>query len=116
ADAAGRQGDRVSAVERIGKPRSDDRVNLLMRAIELHALLVRLRIEPVEEHSGAGANGGRAALERRPGEAAARREIEAADVRLHFLADAGADSEILPHADVVLNVDAELRLRDRDAR
>src|SRR6185503_7281081 len=67
--------------------------------------------EPVEEDAAAGAHGRIAALERRPGDAAARREVQAADVRLEFLPDAGAGGQVLAHADVVLDVERQLGLR-----
>src|SRR5262249_29194147 len=85
-----------------------------MRAVELHALFVGLRVEPVEEDARAGAHARRAARERRPRDAAARREVQAADMRLELLPDAAADGEILPHPAVVLQIDATLRLRNRD--
>ena len=41
---------------------------------------------------------------------------EAADVRLDFLTQADAESQILPRAEIVLNVPAELDLRQVDER
>src|SRR5205823_8803850 len=52
--------------------------------------------------------------ERRPGDPAAGREIDSADVRLNFLPEPGAHRQILARADVVLHVDAQLRLPNRD--
>src|SRR5262249_14779988 len=54
--------------------------------------------------------------ERRPYDAAARRQVPAADVRLHLLPDAGAHGQILARTDVVLHVQPELALRDRHVR
>src|SRR5262249_59323184 len=93
---------------RIGIAWMRDGFDLLRRAVELNRLLVGLRVEPVEEQAAAGANRGLAALERGPGDAAAGRQVESADLRLMFLTQPAAQRQILPDAKVVLHVDAGL--------
>src|SRR5580765_7189296 len=87
-----------------------------MRAVELHGLLVALGVEPVEEDARAAPQRRPAALERRPGEAAAWTEVGPADLRLVLLTDAAGDRQILAHPDVVLDVQASLHGRDVDER
>ena len=115
-DAPRRQHDRPAAGRGIGIAGLHDRFNLLMRAVELHGLFVRLRVQPVEEDPRPRAHRRLAAPERRPGDTAARPQLHPADVRLHFLPQARADRQLLPHTDVVLHIEPELGLRDRDAR
>ena len=93
-----------------------DRLDLLMAAVELHRLLVALRIEPVEEDAAASTNGRLAVLEWRPGDSSARPEVDAADVLLTLLADATAERQRRAHAIVVLKIDGGLHLRRRDPR
>jgi hypothetical protein len=87
-----------------------------VRAVELHRLLVSLRVEPIEEDARAAAHSGLAALERRPDDAASRRDVEPADVRLDFLTNTAAEGQILAHAEIVLQVHASLHLRNVDGR
>jgi hypothetical protein len=112
-DAARWQRDRAPAGRGDGISRLDDRFNLLMRAVELHGLLVALGVEPVEEDARTAAQRRPAALERRPGKAAARTEVKPADLRLVLLTDAAGNRQILAHADVVLDVQAGLHGRER---
>jgi hypothetical protein len=87
-----------------------------MCPVELHGLLVALGIEPVEEDARTAPQRRPAALEWRPGEAAARTEVKPADLRLVFLTDAAGDRQILARAEVVLDVEAGLQGRDADER
>src|SRR5205814_4640316 len=107
-NASGRQRERASATRRVRIPGLHDRFDLLMRAVELHGLLVALRVEPVEENARAAAHRRLAALERRPRKTAARAKLQAADVRLILLTQAAADRQILSRAIVILNVETRL--------
>src|SRR5437867_6790585 len=93
--ASGWQNDRTASKRWVGIAGLNDRLDPLMCAVELNYLLVRLRVEPIEEQAAAAADRRLAALERRPHDAAARRDVEAADVRLHLLPHAAADRQIL---------------------
>src|SRR5581483_313991 len=114
--ASRRQRDRAAAERRVGVSGRQDRVDLLMRAVELQRLLIRLRVEPVEEHARASPNGCLAVLERRPGDAAARPEVNTADRGLIFRADAPARCQVLPRAVVVLRIETALPLGRRQMR
>src|SRR5262245_12164175 len=115
-NAARWKDDRETAERRIWIARLRDRLDSLMRAVELHRLLVGLRVEPVEEQTTARANRRLAALERRPHDAAPWREVETADLRLIFLTEPSADRQVLARAKVVLPVDAGLHQTQRHDR
>ena len=112
--AAIRQHQRAAAEQWIRIAGLHDRLNLLVRAVQLHGLSVGRQVEPVEEHARAAAHRRLAALERRPHDAAARTESRPAQPRLVFLAHAAAERQRLCRAVVVLHVDAGLHLRRAD--
>ncbi len=81
-----------------------------MAAIELNRLCVFGRLEPVEESPAAAAHGGSAAPEWRPHRTRARPDVCSTDGRLPFLTNAAAHREGLRRTEIVLHVDAQLRL------
>ena len=88
-----------------------------MLAVEAHGLPPDARIEPAVEDAAAGAQRRLAALGRRPGDAQARLERrQVVDPRLVAVADAGAERQPLPWAEVVLHVGAEARVEEIQAR
>jgi hypothetical protein len=113
--AVGR-GDR-STVAGIRVGRVDDEEIALAQAVDAQRLLVGVGVQPVIEEAKAGAEGGASALERGPGGAHARTEIAAVlQVRLDLVAHTGAQRQALADADVVLHVDAGLRVEVLDER
>ena len=87
---------------------ADDHVALVL-AVETQRLLVEAVLVPVVEDAEAAADRRAAALERRPREAGARRQVDVVvQVRLRLVAEAVAHEQVLLDAEVVLQVGAEL--------
>ena len=101
----------------IGEGRVQDVDLLLPQTIDPQRLFVGAVGQPVVEDAGAAAQRRLAALERRPRDPEARPEIlRIADVGLGLVADAGAQREVLPRADVVLHVERRLEHAIRQVR
>ena len=78
---------------------------LLADAVEPQRLFVDAGVQPVVEHAQAASDRRLAVRAGRPRQAEARREaIEIVHVRLRFVAEAGAERQVLANPDVVLDV------------
>ena len=101
----------------IGIRRVEDVQFLLADAVHAQRLLVGAGRQPVVEDARAGAERRLARRRRGPRHAEARTDVgDAADMRLRFVPQAGTERQVFPRADVVLDVEAELHVPERQVR